>query len=159
MVWTGNVDDKPSAELIGSEAAGPLLFDVLEGLAGRAPAVAPAPPDDLADVEICAYSGHIAGEACPSRIKARAPVHAVPTAPCPYHQAYDVDQASGRAVLPACRKPGRGYDRARSWCCRGSVTPGSRPHRAVPEARCSRRLRRRAGERSAGLMTPGEGGS
>src|SRR5207249_4786599 len=30
-----------------------------------------------------------------------APIHAVPTAPCPFHQAYDVD-ARGHALLPAC---------------------------------------------------------
>ncbi|HSR96519.1 MAG TPA: hypothetical protein VLM79_05570 [Kofleriaceae bacterium] len=45
VVWTGNVDHRPSAELVGSEAAGPLLFDVLEGLASRAPAAAAPPPD------------------------------------------------------------------------------------------------------------------
>jgi penicillin-binding protein 1C len=159
VVWTGNVDDKPSAELIGSEAAGPLLFDVLEGLAGRAPAVVPAPPDDLADVEICAYSGHIAGEACPSRIKARAPVHAVPTAPCPYHQAYDVEQASGRAVLPACRKPGRTYDRRSFVVLPSSVAAWlTGRHRAVPEAPvfdddCGAELT----SAPPVMMTPGEG--
>jgi penicillin-binding protein 1C len=159
VVWTGNVDDKPSAELIGSEAAGPLLFDVLEGLSGRAPAVVPAPPDDLADVEICAYSGHIAGESCPARIKTRAPLHAVPTAPCPYHQAYDVDQASGRAVLPACRKPGRGYDRRSFVVLPSSVTSWlTGRHRAVPEAPvfdddCSAELT----SAPPVMMTPGEG--
>jgi penicillin-binding protein 1C len=107
----GNVDNQPSAELIGSEAAGPLLFDVLEGLAGRAAAGPQPPPDDLIDVEVCAYSGHIAGDACFDRVTVRAPIHAVPTAPCPYHQAYEVDHATGRAVLPSCRKAQRSYDR------------------------------------------------
>jgi penicillin-binding protein 1C len=107
VVWTGNVDNKPSAELVGSEAAGPLLFDVLEGLANRAPATVPQPPDDLTSVEVCTYSGHLAGDACPERTTVRAPIHAVPTTPCPYHQAYEVDHATGRAVLPACPHPDR----------------------------------------------------
>ena len=71
----------------------------------------PRAQDDLTEVEICSYSGHLAGDACPDRVKVRAPIHAVPTAPCPYHQAYDVDRATGHAVLPACRKPDRTYDR------------------------------------------------
>jgi penicillin-binding protein 1C len=134
VVWTGNVDHKPSAELVGSEAAGPLLFDVLEALGSRAPATLPQPPDDLTDVEVCAYSGHIPSDACPDRITARAPIHAVPTAPCPYHQAYDVDHATGRAVLPACRKPDHSYDRRSFVVLPSAVTAWlTGRHRAVPE--------------------------
>jgi len=139
VVWTGNTDARPSAELVGSEAAGPLLFDVLEGVAGREPArgagTAGAPPDELIEVEVCAYSGHLAGEACPERTTVRAAVHAVPTAPCPYHQVYEIDHASGRAVLPACRKPGHRYDRRTFVALPSAVTAwlASR-HRSVPEA-------------------------
>jgi penicillin-binding protein 1C len=159
VVWTGNVDDKPSAELVGSEAAGPLLFDVLEGLAGRAPAAPAAPPDDLVEVEICSYSGHLAGDACPERVRARAPVHAVPTAPCPYHQAYEVDRATGRAVLPACRKPGHEYERRSFVVLPSSITAWlSARHRAVPEAPvfdddCAAGL----ADAPPVMMTPGEG--
>lgn len=134
VVWTGNVDHAASAELIGSEAAGPLLFDVLEGVAGRAQGTRP-PPEDLAEVEVCSYSGHLAGEACPERVKVRAPLHAVPTAPCPYHQAYEVDHATGRAVVPACRKPARSYDRKTFVVWPSAVTAWlAGRHRAVPEA-------------------------
>jgi penicillin-binding protein 1C len=84
VVWTGNVDMRGSHELIGSEAAGPLLFDVLEGLADRTPLK--GPPAQLVDVEVCAYSGHIPTDACTHRVKVKASVNAVPTEPCPYHQ-------------------------------------------------------------------------
>jgi hypothetical protein len=47
----------------------------------------------------------------PGAATALASVHAVPTAPDPYHQRYGVDPAIGRAVLPACRVPGRVYER------------------------------------------------
>jgi penicillin-binding protein 1C len=104
VVWLGNVDNRPSTELIGSEAAGPILFDTLEALAERARIPMPeAPPAYLAWVDVCPYSGHVAGDACPRRVRALAPIHAVPTAPCPYHVAYDVDVASGAAVTPTCR--------------------------------------------------------
>jgi penicillin-binding protein 1C len=158
-VWTGNVDNRPSAELIGSEAAGPLLFDVLEGLARRAPPGVPQPPDDLTEVWACAYSGHVAGDACPDRIKVRAPIHAVPTAPCPYHQAYDVDHATGRAVLPACRKTGHDYDRKTFVVLPSSVTAWLIDrHRAVPEppvfdGDCAAEI----ASAPPVMMTPGEG--
>ncbi len=133
VVWTGNVDHRSSAELIGSEAAGPLLFDVLEGLASRAPTSVPGPPDDLTSVEVCAYSGHIPSDACTDRITVRAPIHAVPTTPCPYHRAYDVDHATGRAVLPACRKPGHRYDRTAFVVLPSAITAWLMGrHRAVP---------------------------
>ena len=135
VVWTGNVDNKSSAELFGSEAAAPILFDVLEGLANRAPTAPPPPSDDLADVEVCAYSGHVPTDACLDRVRVRAPIHAVPTAPCPYHQAYDVDRATGRAVLPACRKPSHSYDRKSFVVLPSAVTAWlTGRHRSVPEA-------------------------
>jgi penicillin-binding protein 1C len=159
VVWTGNVDNKPSAELIGSEAAGPLLFDVLEGLAGRTPAAPPAPPAELTEVAVCAYSGHTPGDACPTRVTVVAPVHAVPTTPCPYHRAFEVDRATGRAVLPGCRKPSRAYER-RSFVVLPSMVSAwlTGRHRAVPEAPvfdddCASDV---AGSPPV-LVTPGEG--
>ncbi len=136
VVWTGNVDNKPSADLIGSEAAGPLLFDVLEGLADKAHEPTPtAPPDDLAWVEVCSYSGHIAGDACEHRTKVLAPIHSVPTTPCPYHQAYDVDRATARAVLPACRLADHEYDRKSFVVLPSSVTAWlAERNRAIPDA-------------------------
>ncbi len=135
VVWTGNTDNESSAELVGSEAAGPLLFDVLEGLADRTHAPAPAPPPaELVAVEVCAFSGHVATEACAERTTALAPVHAVPTAPDPYHHVYDVDRATGRAVLPACRVAGRAYDRRGFVVLPSAVTAWlAERNRAVPE--------------------------
>jgi len=159
VVWTGNVDDKPSTELVGSEAAGPLLFDVLEALANHEVAHLPAgAPGDLAEVEVCAFSGHIPTEACHHRIKVLAPVHAVPTAPCPYHEEFDVDDA-GRAVLPACKQPGVAYGRKSFVVLPSAVRAwlGER-EREIPDAPvfapgCE-------GDTGAGpptIVTPGEG--
>jgi len=135
VVWTGNTDNTPSAELVGSEAAGPLLFDVLEGLADRArPPASQPPPAELVPVAVCTFSGYIASDACPERTTALAPVHAVPTTPDPYHQRYDVDRATGRAVLPACRVPGRAYDRRSFVVLPSSVAAWlAERNRAVPD--------------------------
>jgi penicillin-binding protein 1C len=136
VVWTGNVDRTPSAELVGSQAAGPLLFDVLEGVADRAHQPQPqTPPDDLVEVDVCAYSGHIAGEACEHRVKALAPVHAVPTAACPYHRSYEVERDTHRAVTPACKRPDRDYERANFTVLPSAVVAWLTAHdRAVPDA-------------------------
>jgi penicillin-binding protein 1C len=160
VVWTGNVDQKPSTELVGSEAAGPLLFDVLEGLANRAKVHADdKQPDDLVEVEVCAYSGHIPTEACDHRVKVLAPVHAVPTTPCPYHQVYDVERVTGHAVLPACRTPGADYDRKSFVVLPSAVTSWlAARDRAIPDAPvfaagCSGD----AGGVPPTIITPGEG--
>ncbi|HWO17226.1 MAG TPA: penicillin-binding protein 1C [Kofleriaceae bacterium] len=135
VVWTGNADNTPSAELVGSEASGPLLFDVLEGLADRTRVPAPRPPPaELVTVAVCAFSGYIASEACTARATALAPVHAVPTAPDPYHQLYEVDPATGRAVLPACRVPGRVYERRSFVVLPSGISAWlAERNRAVPE--------------------------
>ncbi len=135
VVWTGNVDLASSTELVGSHAAGPLLFDVLEGLADRRHAPAPeARPDDLVDVEVCAYSGHVASDSCTHRIHAPALVHAVPTEPCPYHRTYQVDRETGRAVLPACRRGDRDYERKSFTVFPSAVTAWlTGHHRTIPE--------------------------
>jgi penicillin-binding protein 1C len=136
VVWTGNVDNKSSAELVGSEAAGPLLFDILEGLADRARKPVPSsPPADLTTIEVCAYSGHVASDACGDRRKVLARLHAVPTVPCPYHQAYEVDRETGHAVLPSCRAPGRSYDRKTFVVLPSSINAWlAARNRSIPEA-------------------------
>ncbi len=133
VVWAGNVDEKPSAELVGGEASAPLLFDVLEALGtkGNSEVV----PDDLAEVEVCAYSGHLPTEACRDRVKVLAPLHAVPTTPCPYHEALDVDRETHKAVMPACRVAGRDYERKSFVVLPSSVVSWlDARNRATPEA-------------------------
>jgi penicillin-binding protein 1C len=162
VVWTGNVDDKPSTDLVGSEAAGPLLFDVLESLANHEVAHVPAgAPDDLAEVEVCAFSGHVPTAACDHRIKVLAPIHAVPTTPCPYHQAFDVDEA-GHAVLPGCKTPGKDYSRKSFVVLPSAVRAWLEGReRRIPEApELAPECADRAGDSviaPPAIVTPGEG--
>jgi penicillin-binding protein 1C len=106
VVWLGNFDNTPSVHLVGAEAAGPLLFDLLEAVGPRARASfkeETAAPADLTLVEVCAYSGHLPTDACKDRKQVYARRSAVPTQPCPYHQRLEVDAKTGLAVSPACR--------------------------------------------------------
>ncbi len=109
VVWLGNFDNSPSVDLVGAEAAGPLLFDLLEAVADRSrPRVATRPSGDLKRVEVCAYSGYLPTRACEQRGWALALRRHVPTRVCPYHAAVDVDRATGLALNPSCRA-GRDY--------------------------------------------------
>jgi len=103
VVWMGNLDNSPAADLVGAEAAAPLMFDVLEALE---PAGAPrfdAMPADLRGVETCAYSGLLASSACPERATSWALASHVPATTCGYHVTLDVDVATGLALNPTCR--------------------------------------------------------
>jgi penicillin-binding protein 1C len=105
VVWVGNFDNSPSVHIVGAEAAGPLLFDILEGLGPRGRLEDPdaVVPSELTQVEVCAYSGHLPTEACTQRRVVFAKRSHVPTETCPYHQRVEVDVKTGLAVSPSCR--------------------------------------------------------
>jgi penicillin-binding protein 1C len=105
VVWVGNFDNTPSVHIQGADAAGPLLFDILEGLGprGRWEDADAVVPSELTRVEVCAYSGHLPTEACTSRRFVYAKRSHVPVEPCPYHQRVEVDVKTGLAVSPSCR--------------------------------------------------------
>jgi len=100
-VWLGNPDNRSSPWLVGAQAAGPILFDLLEALEDDHGDPTP-PPDDLSPVEVCALSGHLPNEHCPRRIGVPAPQR-VPPQRCPHHQAVDIDVETGLRVTPGCR--------------------------------------------------------
>lgn len=104
VVWMGNFDNTGSIHLVGAEAAGPVLFDLLEGLDDGAKGAAKPPPADLIEVEVCALSGYLPTPACPRRTTALALEEQVPTERCPYHHAVEVDVATGQEVTPLCRE-------------------------------------------------------
>jgi penicillin-binding protein 1C len=160
VVWLGNFDHSPSVHLVGADAAGPVLFDVLEGVGprGRAQPEEAGPPEDLARVEVCAYSGHLPTEACVQRKEVHARRSAVPTARCPYHQKVEVDMATGLAVGPACRAGRRTEERVyvtwpatiRRWL--------EEQHRRLPEPPAAAPGCEPGGERQApAIVSPAEG--
>lgn len=104
VVWLGNFDNRPAVDLVGAEAAGPLLFDLLEAVGDHArPTLAERPTADLHKVEVCAYSGYLPTAACEQRQWALALRHSVPTTRCPYHVRVEVDLDTGFALNPSCR--------------------------------------------------------
>ncbi len=132
-VWLGNFDNTGAFDLVGADAAGPILFDLLETMEPRRLPSPHAAPAGLEWLNVCAYSGYLPGAACPTRKRVLAVRTAVPTRRCPYHVAVDVDLASGLALQPGCRGE-------RRWETRSYVTwPASlrrwlgEHHRWLPE--------------------------
>lgn len=109
-VWLGNLDQRPSRRLVGSEAAGPLLFDVLEGL-GDGLRQVPLAPGDLVPVSVCSLSGRVASTRCPHTREVLALETAVPVGACALHQLVEVDATSGLRVRPGCRDGRQTEDR------------------------------------------------
>jgi penicillin-binding protein 1C len=102
-VWLGNLDNTPSVHLVGGDAAGPILFDLLEAIEDARARPAARVPGELAAVEVCSFSGRVPGPACPHRRRVLAPRDRVPEEMCPYHVKVDVDLDRGLAVNPTCR--------------------------------------------------------
>ncbi len=105
VVWLGNLDATSAFDLVGAQAAGPILFDVLEAAEGRTPTAQSRQewPQELNTVEVCAWSGHLPNTFCPLKKQALAPRTSVATRRCPLHTRRDIDRATGHAVLPGCR--------------------------------------------------------
>ena len=107
-VWLGNLDNAGSAHIVGGDAAGPILFDVLESLHDRRRQVPVDPvPSDLRTIPVCAYSGHPPTEACPRTVASFARVEHVPTKACPFHVQREIDRDTGLAVRPDCKGDAR----------------------------------------------------
>lgn len=102
VVWLGNLDYSPSRALVGSEAAGPLLFDVIEAVEGRQRL--DEAPDERVSVEVCTYSGRLPTDACPHRTTTAAPRASVPTETCAFHVRLSVDTTTNEALSPTCRE-------------------------------------------------------
>ncbi|MBM74353.1 MAG: penicillin-binding protein 1C [Proteobacteria bacterium] len=100
-VWLGNLSYRSSAALIGSEAAAPILFDLLEGLVSSEE---DAPrPSSVTSLEVCSYSGLIPTQACPALEQTYARVDRVPIDKCTNHYTIEVDKKTGLRVAPTCR--------------------------------------------------------
>lgn len=101
-IWMGNADMRPSRWLVGADAAGDLLFDVLEA-AGPRGAWVDERPSDLTRVQVDAWSGYLPTAATPSTREVWALRERVPTQTDPFHVRLHVDVQTGEAVTPACR--------------------------------------------------------
>lgn len=98
-VWVGNASGEGRPSLTGVGSAAPLLFDVFRLL----PVTKwfPMPFNDLEEAEVCAQSGHLAGEHCPVS-KQWIPLKGTKTSVCPYHKLVHLDPTGQFRVNSSC---------------------------------------------------------
>lgn len=98
-VWVGNASGEGRPSLTGVGSAAPILFDVFN-LLPRQKWFAP-PYNDLEEAEVCAVSGHLAGEHCPVS-KQWIPLSGNKTKTCPYHKLVHLDAERRYRVNSSC---------------------------------------------------------
>ena len=98
-VWVGNASGEGRPSLTGVSSAAPILFDVFNLLPRthwfKQPSL------DLAEVDICKLSGHLAQEDCP-KIKQFVPLKGKSTSVCPYHKTVHLDPTGKFRVNSSC---------------------------------------------------------
>ena len=102
-VWAGNASGEGRPGLVGTQAAAPLLFDVLrvlEPYSAGSPVWFEAPYDDLRRLRVCAVTGYVATELCPAdSIELPIKSHG---SPCPHHRGVTVDTTGRYRVRIDC---------------------------------------------------------
>ncbi len=101
-VWAGNFTGEMNPRIIGTSAAGPLMFRLFELLEEKENSWFESPLQDIEPVTLCAETGFVAGEDCKSTISSWKPVHAPQLQTCPYHKKIFVSKSKGHQVCSLC---------------------------------------------------------
>ncbi len=104
-VWAGNADGEGRPGLVGSKAAGPVLFELF----GLLPDAGwfPPPLGDLTRRELCARSGMLAGPECTEKVSVLVPRREIKVPPCPYCRTVYCDEGCTHRVHRGCEKAER----------------------------------------------------
>ncbi len=103
VVWVGNFDGSSNPAFVGIDAAAPLFFQIVDGVAAEHPNLGGRvlqPPAGLKRVEICLASGELPNRWCPEKgstwfIPGKSPIR-VSTV----HRPVMIDDATGLAACP-----------------------------------------------------------
>jgi penicillin-binding protein 1C len=103
VVWVGNFDGSSNPAFVGIDAAAPLFFQIVDGVAAERQDLGGAalrPPADLKRVEICLASGELPNRWCPQKgstwfIPGKSPIRVSNV-----HRPVMIDDATGLAACP-----------------------------------------------------------
>jgi len=109
-VWAGNADGEGRPGLTGHSAAAPLLFSIFDTLPKTA--FFEEPEAEMQEIEVCAFSGFIAGVDCGERKKVRVPRSCLPGGLCPYCRRVHLDSGGRYRVDGNCEKISRMQSRS-----------------------------------------------
>ena len=101
-VWVGNATGEGRPELTGVGSAAPILFDIFSGLP-KSDWFA-IPHDDLEEVRVCATSGNLATEHCPTTLQ-HVPYSENELPICAYHKIIHLDSSENFRVNASCENP------------------------------------------------------
>jgi penicillin-binding protein 1C len=104
-VWVGNADGEGRPELIGVEAAAPVLFELLDLLPTDGEQWFEAPWREMKPQMLCRQSGYLAGPDCPEKDSMSLPPLAAQLPLCPYHKKLHLDASAQYQVHDACEAP------------------------------------------------------
>ncbi|MBO6522590.1 MAG: penicillin-binding protein 1C [Balneolaceae bacterium] len=99
-VWVGNADGEGRPNLTGIKTAGPVLFDVFNSLPETS--WFNEPVYELEKTEVCALSGHRAGQYCEKVDTVSVPKSGLKAKICPYHKLVHVNNLETHRVNSAC---------------------------------------------------------
>lgn len=108
--WVGNFNGTGVPELVGAQAAAPLLFAIAQVLPGASTDPWFERPDDVITREVCALSGAPASPSCPHRQGESALSGVAPRARCALHATLEIDDETGHRLCARCRQ-GRDHHR------------------------------------------------
>jgi penicillin-binding protein 1C len=101
-VWVGNATGEGRPELTGVSSAAPILFDIFSGLP-KSDWFA-IPHDDLEEEKVCATSGYLATEHCPTTLQ-HVPYSENELPICAYHKIIHLDSSENFRVNASCENP------------------------------------------------------
>jgi len=102
-IWVGNFDGTGAPELVGAEAAAPLLFGLFNALTQSLQNRWYTRPDSVREREVCALSGMIPTAHCPAVKKEYYLPGRSPHVICSLHRQFTVDGKTGMRLCSRCR--------------------------------------------------------
>jgi penicillin-binding protein 1C len=102
-IWVGNFDGRGNPAFVGRQAAGPLLFELVDSLKTIGiPDPVPFDPRtmNLTEIEVCALSGYLPGPSCPRTIKTWFIPGISPIKTCDIHRKVFIHPETGLRVPP-----------------------------------------------------------
>lgn len=107
-VWAGNFDGSSMNHLAGATGAGPLFHTVMSLVVERAKQrgesspLAPVPPPNVVQVEVCALSGKPPSEHCPHKRQLHVRAADRPRDTCDWHEPIETDRRNQLRAGPNC---------------------------------------------------------
>lgn len=153
-VWVGNADNEAMSRVSGVSGAAPIWQAIMQKSHTRWPQPFPR-PSGLVDVEVCAESGMLPGEACARRRTELFLSESLPSATCTLHRLVALDAHTGEPAGAQCPAEQRVW-RTATWWPPEILDWANEEGLALPDADLPRRL---ASADDAGPAPEGKVGS